>query len=287
MDVVSTCIRRDLRVYRSTCESLRRHLPDARIHVITKAPDFAAFRKRCGSDLVLIDEREVLDDLSLDDLRQFPMPSFPQGAGWYFQQFLKFGFHRLSDAGDHFLVWDADTVLLRPLEFVDDLGRSIFVKGAEHHQPYFETFEALFGYPADREYSFISQHQVVEKRVLRRMLADIEARDEMGRSWPRVVMDRLRGTDSNEFSEYETYGHYFKRHHPDRLVARDLPWTRHGETEAGYPPRREGLDRLAADFAFAAFESEAAPLRVALRRVPRLRRALRRLRSRLRGISPR
>jgi hypothetical protein len=261
MDVVSTCLRRDLPVYRHACESLREHIAGARIHVITRAVDFPAFRNACGEEVRLVDEREILADMSLDALRQMPLPFFPEGAGWYFQQFLKLGFHRLSESGGHFLIWDADTILLRPLEFVDDQGRSLFVMADEHHGPYFQTFENLFGYPAARDYSFISQHQVVEKSVLREMFREIEARDPEGKSWMWVVMERLKGAGSNLFSEYETYGHYLKHRYPGRVVGRKLPWTRHGERIAGYPPKPARFPRLADEFAFAAFESEASPLR--------------------------
>lgn len=255
MQIVSACIARDLPVYRITCESLRAHVPGAEIHVITRKNDFARFRNACGSDLILWDENALLPEMALAELKALPLPFFPQGAGWYFQQFLKFAFVNVSNADGHYLIWDADTVLLRPIEFFDSSGRAFYTKAKEHHRPYFQTFERLFGAPAQREFSFISQHQVIEKAILRQMLAEIETRNQDSRNWAWAIMDNLRGEGSNLFSEYETYGHYAKWKRPDSMVFRELEWTRNGEQIAGYPPDPAKLVLLSEKYSFAAFET--------------------------------
>lgn len=255
MQIVSTCIARDLPVYRITCESLRTHLAGAEIHVITRKEDFARFKNACGSDLVLWDENALLPEMTLKALREMPFPFFPQGAGWYFQQFLKFAFVNVSNADTHYLIWDADTVLLRPLDFFDPSGKACYTKATEHHHPYFQTFEALFGTPAVREFSFISQHQIIDKSILRQMLGEIEARNPDARNWAWAIMDNLRGEGSNRFSEYETYGHYAKWKHPETMVFRELEWTRTGGRIAGYPPDPSKFELLSRQYSFAAFEA--------------------------------
>jgi hypothetical protein len=255
MQIVSACIARDLPVYRITCESLRQHLQDAEIHVITRKEDFPRFRNSCGSELVLWDENSLLPEMKLGALKAMPFPFFPQGAGWYFQQFLKFAFVNVSNADDHYLIWDADTVLLRPIEFFDPSGRAYYTKAKEHHRPYFQTFEQLFGVPAVREFSFISQHQIINKTILRQMLSEIEASNPDSANWSWAIMKNLQGEGSNRFSEYETYGHYAKWKHPDTMAFRELAWTRNGERCAGYPPDPSKLGALAEEYSFAAFET--------------------------------
>jgi hypothetical protein len=255
MQIVSACIARDLPVYRITCESIRRHVPDAEVHVITRKEDFRSFRDACGSGIVLWDEGSLLPGMSLRQLREMPLPFFPKGAGWYYQQFLKFAFVNVSNSDSHYLIWDADTVLLRPIRFFDEDGRAIYTKAAEHHRPYFQTFGQLFGVPAQRDFSFISQHQIIDKSILRQMLGEIEARHPHASDWTWAVMENLRGEGSNLFSEFETYGHYAKWKHPETMAFRDLKWTRNGERLAGYPPDPSMMDRLAEDFSFASFEN--------------------------------
>jgi hypothetical protein len=202
----------------------------------------------------------------LSALRQLPQPHFPKGAGWYFQQFLKYAFERVSNDEDYFLIWDADTVLLRPISLFTEAGLPLYTRATENHRPYFETFEALFGEPAPREFSFISQHQLIHKATLREMLAEIEARHPASQNWAWAIMDNLRGEGSNRFSEYETYGHYVKLRYPETIATHALPWLRDGTRIAGYPPSDRALAALQREYFFAAFEAGQSKLRIFLRR---------------------
>lgn len=255
MQIVSACIARDLPVYRITCESLRKHVPGAEINVITRKEDFQKFWNTCGSDVILWDENTLIPEMSFSDLKRVNLTFFPNGAGWYFQQFLKFAFTNVSNSDEHYLIWDADTVLLKPVEFFDSGGRPFYTRAEEHHLPYFQTFEQLFGTPATREFSFISQHQVINKSYLREMLDEIETRNPEARNWAWAIMANLRGEGSNLFSEYETYGHYVKDKRPETMSFRNLEWTRNGERYAGYPPAQDKLHKLPPELSFAAFET--------------------------------
>ena len=255
MKIVSTCLTRDLPIYRLTCESLRRHIPGASLHVITRRADFGKFRDACGGELQLWDEDGIVPGMTLQTLRAHPLPFFPAGAGWYFQQFLKWGFVEVSNPDLHYLIWDADTVLLRPLEFFDPTGHPYLTTAPEYHPPYFETFESLIGEPPREQVSFISQHQVVNKAILHELLRSIGATSSSERGWAWAIIENMRGAGTNLFSEYETYGHYARLRHPGQTVIRELPWTREGRKLAGYPPQAARLAALAENHTYAAFES--------------------------------
>ena len=110
MQIVSACLARDLPIYRETYRSLQKHLPGSDIHVITNKEDFPKFKDACGPELTLWDESELVPHMSLKDLRKMPLSFFPTGAGWYFQQFLKYAFVNVSNDDEYYLIWDADTV---------------------------------------------------------------------------------------------------------------------------------------------------------------------------------
>lgn len=253
MKIVSPCLARDLPVYRLAYQSLLQHLPDARPHVITRRADFPKFRDACGDDLVLIDQDEIIPGMTIANLREYPLPFFPAGAGWYFQQFLKWGFSSTCDPNEGYLIWDADTILLRPLEFKDSQGRTFLTTSSEYHEPYFETYEALLGHRPNDRISFISQHQWIEVKLLRQLLDAISGTD--GLNWPWEILANLRGKGTNLFSEYETYGHYCRTKHPEASALRQLPWTRDGRALAGFPPDAFKLSSLSDCFAFVSFES--------------------------------
>ncbi len=236
-------------------------MPVRQIHIVTAHRNFEKFRRVLGDKVVLQDEDTFIPTMTLSGLRNLPLPGLPAGAGWYFQQLLKFNFCFSEPGDDYYLIWDADTIPLRNMEFFDGQGKMLFVTGDEEHAPYFETYRKLLGEEPGREFSFISQHMIVQKSLLREMLAMIEAHLPGTDPWAWKIMRNLEGASTNLFSEYEMFGHYVKNHHPDRAVFRQLPWLRNGSRLVGGVPSTGDLERLGKDYAFAAFESSQRPLR--------------------------
>jgi len=130
----------------------------------------------------------------------------------------------------------------------------LLTKAREFHQPYFQTYEKILGRPAKREFSFISQHMLIQKSVLREMLGEIERHCPGDENWAWKIMRNLAGEGSNRFSEYETYGNYVKEKYPERVQYRELPWERHGAKACGRHPTPAALEKLGQDFFYASFE---------------------------------
>jgi hypothetical protein len=153
------------------------------------------------------------------------------------------------------LIWDADTVPLRPMRFFDESGRMLLTKATEHHTPYFETYRRLLGEEPRREFSFIAQHILVQKSLLREMLARIEAHIPGDGNWASKIMRTLPTQGVNLFSEYETYGHYVKNHHSERVRFVERSWLRPPPSPDGCRlPTRKELARAAERYDFVAYE---------------------------------
>jgi Family of unknown function (DUF6492) len=255
LDIVCACRAKDLPVLKLTAENLRRFVPFKSLRVYTLGSNFREFAAALGPDVVMMDEDKAIDGMTLEHLRRFPETGFPQGAGWYFQQFLKLSFAFTETENDYYLVWDADTIPLRPLQFFDDQGRMLFTKSTEHHLPYFETYKNLFGQDPHYEFSFISQHAIVRKSLLREMVQAIEKNIPGNEIWPWKIMRHLGGNQPNRFSEYETWGYYVKNFHPEAAVYRELPWSREGNRLLPARPSAADLKKLGESHAFVAFES--------------------------------
>lgn len=283
LDVVTTCLRRDLPKLKRASTNLRRFVPMKQLHVITRRDDFDAFRETLGADVALLDENEMIPGVTLAALKVIPLAKLSQGHGWYFQQLLKYQFAFRQTEDDYYLIWDADTVPLRPMEFFDAEGRMLITKAREFHAPYFQTYEKILGRPAQREFSFIAQHLLVQKSILRAMLEEIENRFSGNETWPWKIMRNLAGEGSNRFSEFETYGHYMKEKYPERVVFRDLPWLRHGATECGFHPTAADLARLGETYFFASFEESE---RLHRRQGRKIREWLRRMAKKFRAPAP-
>lgn len=280
VDVVAACLKRDLPLLSLAYQNLQRFVAMKRLHVITARRDFPHFENVLGREVVLLDENGMIPGVTLPALKVIPLARLSQGHGWYFQQLLKFQFAFLKPEDDHYLIWDADTVPLRPLELFDSRGRMLLTKAQEFHQPYFETYEKLLGRPAQREFSFIAQHMLIRKSILRELLGEIGRHCSGDESWAWKIMRNLAGEGSNRFSEYETYGHYLKEKHPETAVFRELPWLRHGAGECGRHPTPAALAKLGERYYYASFEESEKFYRRTGRKV---RGWLRRLDKKLRG----
>src|SRR6266487_785735 len=199
LQVVTTCRARDLPILEITVRRLAEYVPFRALCVVAPDNDCHRFRSRLGGEVRVFPENEFIPDMRIGQLRGLNVPSFPKGAGWYFQQLLKLQYAFVEPADDYYLIWDADTVPLRSLRFFDSAGRMLLTKATEYHAPYFETYRRLLGEDPKREFSFISQHMLVQKSVAREMLSRIEQRVEGKGNWAWKIMRSLPETGDNLF----------------------------------------------------------------------------------------
>jgi len=254
--ILTTCRARDLPVLEITARKLPEMVPCRQLYVIAPDSDCRQIQRRLGPEVCVIAENDFIPGMTLGKLRNLKAPGFPKMAGWYFQQFLKLQFAFVETGEDFYLIWDADTIPLRPMRFFDSAGRMLLTKAIEYHVPYFETYRRLFGTEPHREFSFIAQHMLVQKSVAREMLAAIERQIQGTDGWAWKIMSALPADQGMQtFSEYETYGHYIKNHHPDRVRWIDRQWLREPAFHSGRPvPSAEELKALAEKYEYAAFE---------------------------------
>ena len=256
LQIVTTCRAYDLPVLELAFPRLQANLPFKNLSVIAPNVDCKIIRRRLGRQVQVIPEDEFIPGMNLRELRRLARFGFPKMAGWYFQQFLKLQYAFVDPADDFYLIWDADTVPLRPMRFFDSAGRMLLTKASEYHVPYFETYRRLFHAEPNRDFSFIAQHMLVQKSLAREMLGVIEQRAGEKAPWAWRIMNALPSIEAHHlFSEFETYGHYLKNYHPGRVAFVERPWWRFGSTlTGGKVPTHCDLEKLVGDYEFVSFE---------------------------------
>jgi hypothetical protein len=253
--VLAPCRARDLPVLEIVARWLPQTIPLKEFVVVSPNAECARIQRQLGNQARVLPENDFVSGVTLAELQQLPLSGFPRAAGWYFQQLIKLQFAFADTDDDYYLIWDADTVPLRPMRFFDESGRMLLTRAKEQHAAYFETYRRLLGEEPNREFSFIAQHMLVQKSAAREMLGRIEAHVPGEGNWAWKIMRSLPAQGHNLFSEYEMYGHYVKNHHPERVRFVDRPWRRTMTHDTGCPvPREAELRALAAEFDFAAFE---------------------------------
>lgn len=195
-------------------------------------PKVEAMAKRYDF-LRAVDESDILA-LSLADVAEWPVASFPDRAGWYYQQLIKLALAESPIARERYLIWDADTIPYRPLSmFVGD--QLVFTRGFEFHRPYFETNQLLIGVDRSQgpRFSAISQHMPVDRALMREML-DFMAKGSDDATWVGAVRKALTGRKNfSLLSEYELFADWLRIKHPERFILRRVPWSRNGAILSG------------------------------------------------------
>ena len=251
---------KDIRFVERTISALRANVSEcAPISLITDCRSIRENGPRlCNRfSLELIDEDVLLPGLTLERVKAvLAIRGRTNGAGWYFQQFLKMGFALSGRSLPYYLFWDADTIPLNPIGFFEG-EQILFNPKKEHHQPYFDTISNLFGINRWPGFSFISEHFMVDRSIMAEMLGKIASSGNS--SWWENILSAADLKENNSFSEMETFGNYCQVFHPGLYKARKLDSFRAAGKMFGRSVSDRELALLAYDFDTASFERKHHP----------------------------
>ena len=152
----------------------------------------------------------------------------PVRPGWYYQQFLKMTFCEVCE-GDHYMSWDMDTVPLRLLDMFDIDGKPVFDIKNEFIPGYFSTIEKLLGLKKREDGSFISEHMIFNRDLMKELIEAIEASSVKGDNFWQKIMEAIEDDYITlGFSEFETYGTFVTAKYPDAYSRRRFYSLRRG-----------------------------------------------------------
>ncbi|WP_286892828.1 DUF6492 family protein [Thermobacillus sp.] len=219
IDVLIPAVDKDAGTLPHTIDSIRsmvRH-PIGTIYVVS--PDSPRIRAICArKGCVFVNER-LIEPLPKSRIRY--RSKRWERSGWLYQQLLKLSGDRLVRRR-HFLVMDADTVLIRPHRFRIG-GKTVFYYRRWSQPEYFRTYRRLTGRRRKAKVSFVAHYMLFDRHKLYRFKAMLEARH--GKPWYRAIIDSIDRTRNFGFSEYETYGNMVYGENPSAvklLPARNL-----------------------------------------------------------------
>ena len=133
---------------------------------------------------------------------------------------------------DYYLIWDSDTIPLKPVKLFDDNNRPFFDMKTEYHVPYFETINRIF--PDIRKTakgSFISEHMIIKAEYMRELIDETASSSDLeGANFQEKIINAIDAKDlaGSGFSEFETYGSYVMVRHPKAYSLREWHSLRSG-----------------------------------------------------------
>ena len=206
-------------------------------------------------ECVLINENEVFENLNLANIQQL-LPSFKERASWYFQQFLKMAYYNITK-NDYYLVWDSDTILLNNISFFNPINnKPYFTMKKEYHKSYFETLNIILRLDKINPKSFISEHMLINKYVMKEMINKIEMNKNLkGNNFFEKIINSIKPKNIFlGFSEYESYGTYIYKYYRNEYGYRSLRTCRHGYSFIDLNFSSEILDWVSKSFDTISFE---------------------------------
>lgn len=196
---------------RLVSESIIKNISNSKLFLICPSRDYDIFLSELHGLSVNIVLEDDISEINLTSISN-RMKTFKYRAGWYYQQFLKLSFdlyykkHFGHLAG--YVIWDADTVMLKAPKLKSEDGSYIFIRGRSSlHAPYVKTYESLFNYKSILKYSVISQYMYIDTDILCSFREKISKKN-ISENWFYIVLDSLSYKDISEFSEYEAYANF-------------------------------------------------------------------------------
>ncbi len=179
-------------------------------------------------------------------------------TGWYFQQFLKYGFAASEYCHNYYLSWDCDTIALAPINFIKD-EKPMFTLKSEYHPSYFTTIKAILGLEKQIDKSFIAESMLFNKDIMLEILLHISNLNNE-KVWYENIVDSFNTSEApGYFSEFETYGTYCMAKYPDLYGFQQLnTFRRAGMIRGRYIDDRL-LHNLSVDIEIASFEANEGP----------------------------
>ncbi len=246
-------------IARIAIQQLVRNARPRNVYVITSQRNFGGFAGLDVGQLHLVDEDHLIPSVDLGVVKAFLSEKGANvgHAGWYFQQFLKMAACTLQNIAPHYLIWDADTVMLRTMSFFDDDGRALLAMQTEYNPEYFRTYQRLLSMERSATFSFIAEHMMVRTTFMRELIEAINKGSLTNGQWVWAVLSAIDESQLSysAFSEFETYGNYVNSTHRGSVAFREIRSLRTGAGRFGTLPNRYDLYRLSRRYYYASFES--------------------------------
>lgn len=244
-------------------QAVQKYLQPRRIHVVTETSSQCSAFSSWGPNIQCYLQDRFLRDVTKASIAAGLQRRFHASggqrfkgrdlSGWYLQQFVKLGApSAIPGLSQHFVVWDADMIPLRPMCFFRLPPHRIGVAspiqtevaiGGVSPPGYALTYERLFGKPltfAPDGSSFVAHWMVVYQPFLNEFLTAIagssgstNASDSLQpatATWVDVIMDSLPPQHLDMgFSEYASYISFVRYRHPNsQHLAPTRSWLRYG-----------------------------------------------------------
>lgn len=253
-EVVSVCSSKDIDVWTVAAKRVVQYIKADSYLVIVPDKEVELFSKVTCAPYQVKPESDYVGDAK-ERISQKLDAANQHRVGWYLQQFVKISAVLARKDGDIVLIWDADTVPLKRLEFIDAHGQLVYYRGEEFRKSYFDFLERALGLKRTQTFSFIAQSLVLRVAWARELFQALEKNAQL--LWVDAILSYVDPSEPAGFAEFETLGTWIWHHHRHEIVISERPWYRNGLSLVGNPLKLSAAvwRGLANSYDFISFEA--------------------------------
>ena len=253
-EVISVCSAKDIDVWAVAAPKIIESIKASHYTVIVPDSQVQLFAGVTSAPYQVKPESQFVGNAK-EKITKVLTKSNQDRVGWYLQQFVKIAAVLKHADDDLVLIWDADTVPVKSLNFIEPDGRLLYYKGSEHRKSYFVFIEKALGLKRTQDFSFIAQSLVTRVSWARTLFQSLENKTQL--PWIDAILNQLDPAEPAGFAEFETLGSWIWHHHRNEIVISNRPWYRNGFSLVGNPLTLSTLvwRGLARQYDFVSFEA--------------------------------
>lgn len=252
-DVVILTATKDMESLNLCTDLLRKNLEFKNLNIISNQ------KPQIKTAFTYINENKIMSGLSYQTVESYFKSRNIKNArvGWYLQQFIKMAYAFICN-DEYYLLWDSDTLMLRPITFFDADGRILFDNSREWKDDVFnKTVVSVLGYERPTDKTFIVEHMMIKTECMRDLVQTIAKNRPIEDFW-KIILDGIDDDDLSYggFSEFEVIGTFMQHQYPDLIAYRPLKSNRNFAKKIGLNITKYDIWALAQKFDFGSIEKK-------------------------------
>jgi hypothetical protein len=248
--IICACTQKHSAIFFIAFEKLLEYVPFKTLHLVVPDEDWQHFHDLYKNNrmLILYKDSQFISSRLNEHIKN-KLGRRKRMYGWYIQQLIKIKLSSNFEDMDNILIWDSDTIPLRPLNFIRNDGEFNYYYGSEFHKPYFNTLKKILGIDKVSPHSFIAQCFPLKSILAKDFIENIDKK-----YWMEKIIDNLDQSSDCAFSEYESLGNFILTKKDVNFI--DFPWERNGVVHLyKFRSIRKAIIFLEKNYAFVAFEN--------------------------------
>lgn len=238
--LISFCTKSHSDVWKLTSRGLINYVKADRFIVFVPDAEVNFFSEITDRKIEVISEKNLPSAFYLQLKKSVELANNSSRFNWYYQQFIKIE-SLIEIASNNLIIWDADCVPVKNLNFFTADGLPKYIMSDEFHADYFFSLEKLLGLKKLNSKSYIAPGFPITKKWVNEFVDEVEKYNH-GQKWHQAIISTTDFTKASGFSEFETLGTWVEANHKNEIKVFNCNWERFGQSKIGYAKNLEFSD---------------------------------------------